>query len=194
MKRDIVYKKSQFIKACNYISPDLLDKINAQYNPVHIRLSPQDVNMIENFISEIQNALSSDVAASSALVNILLITILQKYIESTLPAATAYPQWIQQLISDMNNVQYFYNPIDVYIDKTSYSKSYVARTFKKYLGISINEFYLNTRLTYAKTLLTTTNKNVEEIAELCGFNNRTYFHRVFHKKYGNTPSYIRKHK
>lgn len=194
MKRDLIYKKNQFEKACKYVSPDLLSQINSTVNPVHLRLSAADINAIEDSVSKIQTTLKTDAMKSVALANILLIEILRKYIETTLADANNYPQWIQQLISDMNKIQYFYEPIDVYIEKYHYSKAYMSRTFKNFVGISINAFYLNVRLTYAETLLKTTNKTIAEISKLCGFHNRTYFHRAFLKKYNKTPAHLRKNK
>ena len=59
-------------------------------------------------------------------------------------------------------------------------------------GMSINEFLNMKRLEYATHLLIHTNKSIIEISDASGFNNRTYFNRLFREYYKMTPSEYRK--
>ena len=59
-------------------------------------------------------------------------------------------------------------------------------------GMTINDFLNHHRLSYAAHLLVTTNDAVTLIADLSGFNNRSYFNRLFHERYRLTPSEYRK--
>lgn len=73
-----------------------------------------------------------------------------------------------------------------------YNERYIGQLFKKETGITISEFINSQRLERAKTLLSTTHDPVINIAFKTGFNNVTYFNRVFKKLYGMTPTQYRK--
>ncbi|MDE6103821.1 MAG: AraC family transcriptional regulator, partial [Oscillospiraceae bacterium] len=72
------------------------------------------------------------------------------------------------------------------------SKFYLTREFKKEFGITIIHYILNKRMEYAKELLTFTDKTVEEISEICGFNDQSYFSRQFKKSENITCMSYRK--
>lgn len=67
------------------------------------------------------------------------------------------------------------------------SKTEVLRSFKAIVGIS-PIYYLNSyRLQKATYMLMNTKKNIQEIAVDCGFDDNSYFSKLFKKKYGVTP-------
>ena len=72
-----------------------------------------------------------------------------------------------------------------------YSGKYLGRLFKSRCGKTVKE-YLNTRrLEQAGRLLAQTDKSVVDISFRVGFNQVTYFDRLFRRYYGLTPSEYR---
>lgn len=72
------------------------------------------------------------------------------------------------------------------------SPYHFSRIFKQIQKESFSDFILRKRLEYAQTLLKTQQYTVSQIAEMTGFMNRNYFHRVFKHNIGCTPKeYIR---
>ena len=61
------------------------------------------------------------------------------------------------------------------------SKYYLTREFKRAYGETIFQHIIGLRINYAKRLLRFTDKPVEEISELCGFNDQSYFSKQFKK-------------
>lgn len=61
------------------------------------------------------------------------------------------------------------------------SKYYLTREFKRAYGETIFQHIISKRINYAKRLLRFTDKSVEEISELCGFNDQSYFSKQFKK-------------
>ena len=59
-------------------------------------------------------------------------------------------------------------------------------------GMTLTDFLNHHRLAYAAHLLATTGDAVTLIADLAGFNNRSYFNRLFRERYKLTPSEYRK--
>ena len=61
------------------------------------------------------------------------------------------------------------------------SKFYLTREYKKIYGRTIFQHVITCRINYGKQLLRFSDKSVEEIAHLCGFNDQSYFARQFKK-------------
>jgi transcriptional regulator GlxA family with amidase domain len=66
------------------------------------------------------------------------------------------------------------------------------KAFKRITGESPNQYHLNLRLERAKSLLTTTVLNINEIAYQTGFESAFYFSKLFKKKNGVSPNAFRK--
>lgn len=75
----------------------------------------------------------------------------------------------------------------VLAEVTGYSSGYLSRVFRQEFHESIHEFVTATRMDLAKELLGNTNLRVYEIANHCGYDNPTYFIKVFKKNTGMTP-------
>lgn len=77
-------------------------------------------------------------------------------------------------------------------NKSLVSTSHFSRVFKQKVGIGLIE-YLNTkRVIKAKELLISTSYTVSQIAEICGFESVSHFHRIFKKYLNMTPASYRK--
>lgn len=72
------------------------------------------------------------------------------------------------------------------------SYSYFSRVFKQIMNKSFNDYLNYVRITEAEKLLTSTDKNVTEIAYDTGFSSSSYFIKVFDKYKGMPPSSFRK--
>ncbi|MGL5693522.1 MAG: helix-turn-helix transcriptional regulator [Peptostreptococcaceae bacterium] len=72
--------------------------------------------------------------------------------------------------------------------------TYLAKKFKFETGKTITEYINETRTKEAKLMLKTTELKVEDIAYYVGYNDKTYFSKVFKKMYGISPSDFRNYK
>ncbi|MFD2670388.1 helix-turn-helix transcriptional regulator [Marinicrinis sediminis] len=71
------------------------------------------------------------------------------------------------------------------------SVSRAVHLFKEVFQTSMMQYALELRLDMAKERIRYTPMNLEHIAESCGFNSYTYFHRVFKRKFGVSPGLYR---
>ena len=76
--------------------------------------------------------------------------------------------------------------------KCFYNPSYFSRTFKQKFGVSPVEYITRERATMAASLLANSNLSMEDIAERCGFGDKSSLYRAFEKHYGCSPSEYRK--
>jgi AraC family transcriptional activator of pobA len=90
----------------------------------------------------------------------------------------------KQLLNE--NVQQVKNP-SAYADMLNISESYLNEAIKKVTGFSVTYWILQEIMLEAKRLLYYSQLNVKEIAHYLGYNDHTYFSRIFKKANLVTP-------
>ncbi len=73
-----------------------------------------------------------------------------------------------------------------------FSESHFMRYFKEVMGTSFVDYLREFRLTMASRLLRSSDSAILDIAAETGFDNLSYFNRVFKQKYNTTPSRFRR--
>ena len=71
------------------------------------------------------------------------------------------------------------------------SPDYLTRLFKKELGINIITYINKKRIYTSLDLLKSTDLSIEEIGDLIGLNNTSYFYTLFKKEIGTSPKQYR---
>lgn len=72
-----------------------------------------------------------------------------------------------------------------------YNEKYLGRLFKKEIGTSIKDYINSSRIEIAKKLLEKTDCSVIDVSRRVGYNNVTYFNRIFKAKLGVPPTEYR---
>ena len=72
-----------------------------------------------------------------------------------------------------------------------FSKYYFSRLFKQFCGMSFPEYLTQKRLKAATSLLVSTSKSMQDIAQEAGFGSVATFNRVFRKSKNCTPTQFR---
>ena len=72
-------------------------------------------------------------------------------------------------------------------DELHFDLSWISRQIKRHTGKTYTQLVQEKRLSQAAYLLTTTTMSVMDIGLSAGYENMSYFHRIFQKKYGMTP-------
>lgn len=123
-----------------------------------------------------------------------------------------YCRWIQQLASSLLQVL---NPeqenqriiveakkyirshyasalsLNFMADYLGLSPNYFSKIFKKYTGTGFIDYLTDLRLKKADELLKSGKYKIYEISSLVGYDNPTYFSRIFQKKYGYSPYQVK---
>ncbi|MBO5416961.1 MAG: helix-turn-helix transcriptional regulator [Clostridia bacterium] len=76
--------------------------------------------------------------------------------------------------------------------KNYISVSTLQRAFREYTGTSPKQYLITLRINQALSLLINTNLSIREISTTCGFADDKYFSRAFKKRYGYSPTQLRK--
>ena len=72
-----------------------------------------------------------------------------------------------------------------------YDASWLSREIKRKTGKTYTQLLQEKRLAQAAFLLKNTNRNVSDISVAVGYENISYFHRIFSATYGKTPKHYR---
>lgn len=74
----------------------------------------------------------------------------------------------------------------------NYNGDYINRIVKQHTGNTLSEYARLFLLKEAAELLRDTNKNIYDICEQLGYNNRSYFNKIFSRRYHCSPAEYRK--
>lgn len=77
-------------------------------------------------------------------------------------------------------------------NEAGFSSSHFMKYFKNTMGTSFIEYLNEYRLTMASRLLLSSDASILDIANEVGFDNLSYFNRLFKKRFLTTPSNYRK--
>ncbi|MDO4863621.1 MAG: AraC family transcriptional regulator [Ruminococcus sp.] len=100
-------------------------------------------------------------------------------------SASQYDTALKQKLAAVNSYIEDHFSEDLSLEKLSsefyISKFYLTREYKKIYGKTIFQHIISCRINYGKHLLRFSDRSVEEISHLCGFNDQSYFARQFKK-------------
>ncbi|MGB7786431.1 MAG: AraC family transcriptional regulator [Salinimicrobium sp.] len=104
--------------------------------------------------------------------------------------------------SDVEKVKRAVNTIEENLNQ-NYSVDYLAKEvgtnvnklqegFKYMFDLTVNKYMQQVKLEAAKDMLTNSENNISQIVSQIGFNNRSYFSKIFKEKYGVSPKHFLK--
>jgi len=70
--------------------------------------------------------------------------------------------------------------------------NHLCAVFRESTGMTISQARIKTRLDAAAKLLEETDLPIHEVYLKCGFNDLSYFYRIFRKYFGSSPRHFRK--
>lgn len=101
------------------------------------------------------------------------------------------PDWFKQLLEELDTKELSDFNYEKMLKKANVSQSYLWKTFKKYLDTTPTDYINNMKLEYAYDLIISTHMPLLDVCMVAGFNNYSYFHRLFLEKYKLTPNRVR---
>lgn len=101
--------------------------------------------------------------------------------------ASKMPEWFVKLMNDLKLKNVAHLSYEYILKKSNVEKSYLWKTFKKYLDISPTEYVNMLKLERACELIDDKTMSLTDIALEVGYNNYSYFVRQFKKRYGYSP-------
>lgn len=192
---NVAFDINFFHKHCDGISRLLYDQL--------INLPDTSVFLSDQFIDKLYRYLQffkSDMQSTPQidLVDGLIINlIIDKICESSVIFNNNIKkhEWFTNLLEEINQLENSRWNVEDVLKRSNYSHAHLIRLFKEYTGLNISEYLKKTKIRIACELLITTNKSIQEISELLGYQSVTNFNPFFKKNVGLTPfAYRKNHK
>lgn len=145
---------------------------------------PPFFDRVVSYITEIINVNEYKNANAEILTSKLIVDLLTLALTFN-SSAEEYDTALKQKLAAVNNYINEHFNEDISLEGLSsefyISKFYLTREYKKIYGKTIFQHIITSRINYGKKLLRFSDKSIEEIAHLCGFNDQSYFARQFKK-------------
>lgn len=175
----------------NIFSQQLIDEIFSN-NPDYILSTASED--IKNCFIKLHEAYCNNDVILSTIVTLEILFFIKQNARSPIticnPASSELLTSIRLYINQNFNIL---NTLDEIANHFFISKYYLSHLFKKNLGITVIEYLTHRKITFATTLLRTTNLPITEITTKSGFNSPAYFFKVFKTINKISPYQYRKH-
>ena len=160
--------------------------------PPTVNLSAIEKNRLLDRISELNIVNWQDKGALKIKMRALLAEIFVNFF-SDMPTSDRdrIPHWLSHLFSEMERPENFIAGMDRMIALSGKTREHLARSVKKYYGITLADYINEIRINYAANLLTRTSTPIVDICYACGFQNLGYFYKIFKKLRSVTPNAFR---
>lgn len=126
------------------------------------------------------------------LLDCIHIEIARKYLAEVTHTVHSYNYKIQQLEQLLEHYYTTEKSPSFYAEKMNITLKHLNRISKTILNQTVTELIANRTVLEAKRLLTDASKTINQVADNLGFENYSYFTRLFKKQTGMTPSEFRK--
>ncbi len=182
---------------------------------IHFEMSDEEALRIENSIASFDTIISiNNTTEISGLIKSMFnekyslnickedslnlyfeLILLKLYESSKAPDSKKENRYYNELYALRNEI--YQKPgnnwsIDDICRKMTLSRSYIQHIYKELFGNSIISDITNSRIEFAKYLLSSTELKVADISRQCGYNNDVHFMRIFKKTAGTTPTQFKK--
>lgn len=147
-------------------------------------------NLIENLIWTIMNKQPNMRSINQATMGVLFLQLMN-YMDKVETDRNSKQQRMMITVLSYIEEQYRSGELQVLADQMHYNISWLSKEIRKQMGMTYTELVQAKRLSQAAYLLNTTTMSVLDICMAVGYDNASYFHRIFQKKYGKTPRQYR---
>lgn len=158
-----------------------------------LTVNPENFKEFKNHLNEIEIILADNDLLTKEILLLrlhLLLKLLQKEYLKKFPehhTGTKPEKVIKQFHTLIDQHFNHESSVNFYADKLNITPNYLNILSQKYMKKPAGEIIKERTILEAKRLLTSTDLSIKEIAYQLGFNDNTYFTKVFKKYTGKTP-------
>lgn len=120
-----------------------------------------------------------------------LLVLTNRVADATSGVAAAAPRWFAEACSAAQSQDVFRQGAAGFIAVAGRSHEHLCRTCKAVTGLTPSEYINQIRIEFAAHLLRSDERSINDIVDDCGFDNGSYFYRLFRRQYGTTPRQYR---
>lgn len=177
--RPVIYNSD--VAAVIFIG-NILTDIKLQHSILQKHINPSLLKTMQKNFTEEDCCRTADVLEN------YILHLLDKYGESSAEPTDTLIDNIKNYVNE--NLMYDFSMTDLSV-VFNYNVKYLGRLFKSKTGFTVKEYCCVCKIEKAKILLKTTSLTIIDISAQSGFNNVSYFNRMFKRITGISPSQYR---
>ena len=155
--------------------------------PERVRLAGPRLERAVNLTLALRSSLRT-----LARIETFLLAILTLVVEDGAAFGRGAPDWLVAACREAQRPEVFRRGAAGFVQAAGRGHEHVCRQARTHLGLSPTEYVNRVRIQHAAMLLSSTTRPLATVAEECGFENMSYFHRRFREHYGTTPGGYRR--
>lgn len=181
----------------NNVIAEFLASIFRQNNPgshyllFELKNEKNIENLMENMIRTILYEDQDEDAVNQYSMGLVFLYLIKHMDRLTQNSSQNYRDVIMHTTSRYINNHYKTANLGELADQLHHPLSTLSKMIRQYTGFTFQELLIRKRLQNAAILLVETNLSIEEIALNIGYENYSYFYRIFKEHYGMTPRQYR---
>jgi len=181
----------------NIISKFLLTTLYTNYNEgeyLYFKVSERSYiqGLVEKIVTELYTPSIMSKATIKLLVGLLIVELVKNSQDIEIYSVDNYEKLL--IIQSLKYIEEFYKKATLFelSDKLKQPDYKISKLIKKHTKMTFKELLQEKKLAKAIELVKSTNYSIVEIIELVGYENPTYFYKIFKEKFGMTPREYRK--
>ena len=186
----VAVRKEDFEAFSNFVDPNFITRLNEK-GYLFYSLSEARMKKIISYINQIREAEGNTTERGIA-TKFLLFNFLEPMIgQSQFLQAGKRPQWLNDLLIEINNPENLSWDVSDAVAHSHYSKTHLARLFKEEMGKSIGEYLQEVKINNARDILVNSDMSLAELCDVIGHSSLSHFSNVFKHYYGMAPGKYR---
>ena len=180
--------------AFDLLSLTAIDELRGEGAPEgRIHFGSDERPLIEALLADMYSEYGSNFSERCAVLESYMTVLVTKILRKTRPVSNKSPT--EDVWEDM--LRFLDGNIDRKLTlgelakKCFYNPSYFSRAFKERYGMSLVEYVTRARVGAAERMLTESELSSEQIAEACGFGDKSGLYRAFARYHGMSPGEYR---
>lgn len=187
----ISFDKNVIKNMLDIIDIELHRKLIDYDGAVCTEISDDERREIEEKVAVLETLPERENGYVASEIKYVFFRILQKICASIFRESTVYPAIVREAIGLMQSRYADYLTVDEICNNLGCTHIRLLRSFKRYTGKTVVNYFLDLKLEKAFTLLISTHYKVIEICSMVGIDSISYFNKKFKEKYGATPTEIK---
>ena len=166
------------------------EKLISEKMPPFVTLTEKEASDIFNTLRLIDTTNWGKPKIKKLKMRIALIVIFEKFISQNVikNISSSPPTWLLEFTKKMYHEENLSKTTEEIVKLSDKNRAYLSRSIKKYYNKTFSEFVNDIRLDHALSRLENgTAPSIIDLCYECGFNDLSYFYRLFTKKYGMPP-------
>lgn len=190
--RDIYVAENVFRTICGALGEHIYERFCDPERPAILTLTEDGMLALDARLRQLQLADPENISEEEhAIQRAIVAELVGHYVESYNLRQQPYPQWLLNLLAEMNRTEVVCGTFDNLVKISNYSAGHLSRAFRKYMGITLAAYFSDLKMKHALSLLVNTNMPVSEISSEIGYSSLSHFIHKFENRYKVSPSAYR---